>query len=101
MLDTYTPRQTNALTVRQVSNALGKRQHRILADIDAGLVRSLRPNRKSAVQMIDADGTVWTVTETVQRLESAGLVERAKGGTAWGLTPAGALILKQHAGGAL
>lgn len=101
MLDTYTQRQTNSLTVRQLGNVLDDGQHQVLADIDAGRVHSLRNNRQFAVQYDDGNGTTWTVTETVQRLECAGLVERAKGGTAWGLTPAGALILKQHAGGAL
>jgi hypothetical protein len=100
MLDTYTKRQTNTLTVRQLADALDDTHVQALADIASGLVRSLRPNRDSAVQLTDAAGTAWTITETVQRLASADLVERVKGSTGWRLTPAGAEILKRHAGGA-
>jgi sugar lactone lactonase YvrE len=100
MPDTHTKRQTGTLTVGQLAGELNTDQIQALADIDAGLVHSLRANRGSAVQVVTADGAAWTVTETVHRLEGADLAERAKGGTVWRLTPAGTLILKRHAGGA-
>lgn len=92
---------TDFKTVRQTADDLDDSQLQALADIGAGLVHSLRAHPGSAVQLIDAVGTSWTVTETVRRLESADLAERVKGGVDWRLTPAGTLILKRHAGGAL
>lgn len=97
-LDTYTKTPTDGLTPRQLARTLNEQQLKALADIDAGLVRSLRPRQASAIQFVDTDGAPWDVAETVQRLEAADLVERSKGGTKWKLTPAGELILKRWGG---
>jgi hypothetical protein len=83
-------------TVTQVAARLTGKDLKVLADVDAGLVRS---DRDAANSTIRSHGVhIQPVTTIVRALKTSGLVERVD--TCWYLTPAGTLILTRHAGGA-
>jgi ribosomal protein S19E (S16A) len=83
-------------TVTQVAARLADKDLKVLADVDAGLVRSDHDAPGSAIRSHRPD-RIAQVSVVVRTLETSGLVERV--GTDWRLTPAGTLILKRHAGG--
>jgi len=82
-------------TVTEVAARLTGKDLKVLAAVDAGIVRSARDTASSAVR--SHGDLIQPVTTVVRSLENAGLVERA--GRDWYLTPAGTLILKRHQGG--